>query len=107
MTSVTFSTVVRVAYEDPVTDSAVDPIASGLPVVGFGLTVVAAGLAVVCGLTFSVDAAVVNGGAVDATVDLYVVLDGFTTGLVVENVAVAVVELCCGPGRIGVVAVCG
>jgi len=106
ITSVTFSTVERVEYEDPVVDSTVDPIVSGLPVVGFGLTVVAAGLAAVCGLTFCVDATVVDDGAADATVDLYVVLDGFTTGLEVENVAVTV-ELCCGPGRIDVIVVCG
>lgn len=85
MTSVTFSTVERVAYVDPVayvvpaayvdpvTDSTVDSIATGLPVVGFGLVVVAAGLAMVCGLTFcvavDVDMVVVDGAA-DAIVDL-------------------------------------
>lgn len=106
MISVTFSTVERVAYEDPVADSTVDPIASGFPVVGFGLTVVAAGLAVVCGLIFCADATVVDDGAVDATVDLYVVLDGFMTGLVVENVAVTVL-LCCGPGRMDAIVVYG
>jgi len=60
-----------VVNEDPVTDSTVDPIASGLPVVGFGLAVVAAGLDVVCGLIFCVDVdMVVVDGAADAIVDL-------------------------------------
>jgi len=79
MISVTFSTVERVAYVvpavyvDPVADSTVDPVASGLPVVGFGLVVVAAGLAMVCGLIFCVAAdvdIVVVDGAADAIVDL-------------------------------------
>jgi len=93
MISVTFSTVERVAYVDPVVyvdpvayvdpvvyvdptvdpvaDSTVDPIATGLPIVGFGLAVVVAGLAMVCGLTFCVDVdMVVVDGAEDAIVDL-------------------------------------
>lgn len=60
-------------YVDPVEDSTVDPVTSGLPVVGFGLVVVAAGLAMVCGLTFCMAAVVdmvVVDGAADAIVDL-------------------------------------
>jgi len=60
-----------VANEDPVTDSTVDPVVSGLPMVGFGLAVVAAGLDVVCGLIFCVDVDMVAvDGAADAIVDL-------------------------------------
>jgi len=60
---------------------------------GFGLDV--AGLIVCCGLTFCADVAAVTDccGGRDADVDLYVVLDGRTTGFRVENVAVTDDEL--------------
>lgn len=67
-------------------DSAVDG-GSGLTEEGgFGFTVT--GL-FVCGLIFCKDTGVVvDTGTVDVDVDLYVVLDGLTTGFMVENVAV-------------------
>lgn len=80
----TFSTVERVVYEEPVAGWTVDGVDGlGLADDGFGLVVV--GLAVVCGRTLT------GGGDADVTagVGLYAAApDGLTTGLAVENAAV-------------------